>query len=102
MSKKQKQPRQKHSPQRSCVVCRQKVDKRRLTRLVRTPDAGVVVDPTGKKNGRGAYLCDQVACWDKALSSNILNQALKTDISEKETAVIASHKPVASKETEPF
>ena len=102
MSKKQKQVRKKHTPQRTCVVCRQKVDKQRLTRLVRTPDEGVIVDPTGKKNGRGAYLCDQVSCWDKALSTSILNQALKTNISEKETAVIATYKPVDNTETASF
>ncbi len=99
MSKKQKQPRPKHMPQRTCVVCRQKYDKRRLTRLVRTTDVGVVVDPTGKMNGRGAYLCDTLACWEKVLSSKILNQALKTNITEAETAVIATHKPVANKES---
>lgn len=99
MSNKQKQSRKKHSPQRTCVVCRQKVDKRRLIRLVRTVDTGVVVDLTGKKNGRGAYLCDQPSCWDKALNSKILNQALKTNITEEETAVIATHKPVVNKES---
>ena len=96
MAKKQKQPRQKHSPQRSCVVCRQKMDKRRLTRLVRTAEGSVVIDLTGKKNGRGAYLCDQPACWDKALNSNVLNQALKTNISEAEKAEIAAQQPVTS------
>lgn len=96
MAKKQKQPRQKHSPQRSCVVCRQKTDKRRLTRLVKTAEGMVVIDTTGKKNGRGAYLCDQPACWDKAINSNILNQALKTNISEAEKAGIAAQQPVTS------
>lgn len=95
-----KQPvRQRHVPQRTCVVCRQHFDKRRLTRIVRTPDAGVVVDPTGKRNGRGAYLCDQVACWDKALRQPaILNQALNTQVNADELAAIAAdpRRPVAS------
>ncbi len=90
------QPRRKHVPQRTCVVCRQATDKRRLTRLVRTPDSGVVVDPTGKLNGRGAYLCDQAACWDKALRHpGILNQALNSDLSAGELAAIAVHRPAA-------
>lgn len=91
-----KQPRrQKHIPQRMCVVCREKFDKRRLTRIVRTPEEGVVVDPSGKRNGRGAYLCDQPACWDKALNNlRLLNQALNTEITPEEKAVIAAHKPV--------
>src|SRR5262249_61248663 len=64
--------RQKHVPQRTCVVCRQTSAKRTLTRIVRTADQGVWVDPTGKRNGRGAYLCDQITCWERALNSDIL------------------------------
>lgn len=87
-----KQPaRHKHVPQRSCVVCRRQFDKRRMTRIVRTPDSGVVVDPTGKQSGRGAYLCDQIACWDKALRyPGILNQALNAQMTEAEVARIAA------------
>ena len=95
---KQKQPhRPRHIPQRSCVVCRQKYDKRQLIRLVHTPDAGVIVDLTGKRNGRGAYLCDQPACWDKINEKpDILAQALKTTITAAELAAIISHKPAAT------
>jgi predicted RNA-binding protein YlxR (DUF448 family) len=83
--------RQKHIPQRTCIVCRQHFDKRRLTRVVRTPDSGVLIDPTGKRNGRGAYLCDQPACWEKATHhAAILNQALNTQVSEAELAAIAA------------
>ncbi len=68
-----------------CVVCRQKFDKRELTRIVRTPDEGVVVDVTGKRNGRGAYVCDNAACWDKLRTNpQILNQALNTEITALE------------------
>lgn len=94
-----KQPmRRKHVPQRTCMVCRRQVDKRQLTRIVRTPDSGVVVDPTGKRNGRGAYLCDQAACWDKVVRhAGILNQALNAQVSEAELAAIAadSRRPAA-------
>jgi predicted RNA-binding protein YlxR (DUF448 family) len=48
-------------------------------RLVRTPEGQVVVDPTGKRSGRGAYLCDQAACWRQALARGILTRALKLD-----------------------
>ncbi|MCA9941055.1 MAG: YlxR family protein [Anaerolineales bacterium] len=88
------QPRRKHVPQRTCIACGQKSDKRRLTRLVRVPDEGVVVDPTGKRNGRGAYLCDRPACWEKALSSAILNRALGGELTTAEKQSIAAHKPV--------
>lgn len=84
--------RQKHIPQRTCVVCQQKRDKRSLTRLVRTPDVGVIVDPTGKRNGRGAYVCEQTACWDKILHSNLLDKVLNTHVSEAEKA--AFRRPV--------
>ena len=92
---KQKQPhRPKHIPQRSCVVCRQKFDKRRLTRIVCNAEAGVVVDPTGKRNGRGAYFCDQPICWDKiSHKPDILAQALKTMITAEELAEILTHQP---------
>lgn len=89
-----KQIRSRPVPQRTCVACRQKTDKRRLTRIVRTPDAGVVVDLTGKRNGRGAYVCDQPACWDRILNQpGLLNQAFKMQVSQAERAIIAGHKP---------
>jgi predicted RNA-binding protein YlxR (DUF448 family) len=91
-----KQRRPKHIPQRTCVACRQKVDKRRLLRIVRTSDEGVVVDPSGKRNGRGAYLCDQSACWDRALDDKrLLDRALMVEISETDREAIAFHRPGA-------
>jgi predicted RNA-binding protein YlxR (DUF448 family) len=79
-----KKKRQMRIPQRTCVVCREKRDKRLLTRIVRTPDRGVIVDPTGKRNGRGAYLCDEVVCWNSAVESRIIDQALRTELSNEE------------------
>jgi predicted RNA-binding protein YlxR (DUF448 family) len=70
------QPGRKHIPQRSCVVCRTKDAKRGLTRLVRT-DAGLVIDPTGKQNGRGAYLCHNPVCWQRAQETDVLAKALR-------------------------
>jgi uncharacterized protein len=90
-----KGPRPKHIPQRTCVVCRQKQDKRSLVRLVRTPAGPVVVDYSGKQNGRGAYLCANPACWDKASSTpQILQRALKIEqLTEQDIAEITNHKP---------
>ncbi len=83
--------RQRHAPQRTCIVCRRQVDKRRLTRVVRTADSGVLIDPTGKRNGRGAYLCDQPACWERVIQhAAILNQALNAQVTEAELAAIAA------------
>jgi len=80
MAKKQKKP-VKHIPQRTCVGCRQVLSKRDMMRLVRTQD-GVEFDPTGKKNGRGAYIHNRRECWEKALKGN-LEKALHTTISEE-------------------
>ncbi|MCC6793333.1 MAG: YlxR family protein [Thermomicrobiales bacterium] len=80
-----KGPRPKHIPQRMCIACRDRSAKRTLTRVVRTPDGPVMIDPTGKMNGRGAYLCDNKRCWERAISTNILGNALKTEI-DAETA----------------
>jgi predicted RNA-binding protein YlxR (DUF448 family) len=99
MSKKKNPVRPKHVPQRTCFVCREKRDKKQLTRLVRTPEGPVLVDHTGKQNGRGAYLCDQVTCWDKVLANGrLLNQALKTSISAEDLTAIALHRPMAQPE----
>ncbi|GIW05300.1 MAG: hypothetical protein KatS3mg060_0105 [Dehalococcoidia bacterium] len=70
--------RPKHVPIRMCVACRQTSAKRALVRLVRDPAGGVYVDPTGKRNGRGAYLCPGRRCWDLALRRGALEHALKT------------------------
>jgi len=88
-----KSKRRRHTPQRTCVVCRTTADKRTLTRLVRTPDDGVQVDPTGKRNGRGAYLCDQRACWDRALDDGTLARALRTTLSQDDIERIRAARP---------
>ncbi len=79
-----------------CVVCRAKGDKRTLTRIVRT-EAGVRIDPTGKMNGRGAYLCDQDTCWDRAVAGGALNQALRTTLTEEDRNHLLQAKPTMAK-----
>jgi len=76
---KKQQKRVKHIPLRTCIACRTVLAKRALVRIVRSPE-GVVVDLTGKVAGRGAYVHDTRACWEKALRGPI-NQALRTEIS---------------------
>jgi predicted RNA-binding protein YlxR (DUF448 family) len=63
-------------PTRTCVGCRTARPKRELVRLVRQPEGGVVVDPSGKLNGRGAYLCPDEACWTLAERRRGLERAL--------------------------
>lgn len=66
----------KHVPLRSCVACRETKPKRELVRVVRVADDRVEVDLTGKKNGRGAYLCPAQECWERAQKRRALNHAL--------------------------
>ncbi|NNJ08803.1 YlxR family protein [Chloroflexales bacterium ZM16-3] len=67
----------KHVPQRTCVACRRTDAKRGLIRLVRTPEGLAEVDLTGKRNGRGAYLCHTVSCWEVAIKRHALERALR-------------------------
>lgn len=76
-------PRPKHVPQRTCVVCRDTCAKRALTRIVRTGEGTIEVDPTGRMNGRGAYLCDKETCWNRAVSTPVLGNALKTTLTHE-------------------
>ena len=77
----------KHIPQRTCVGCRTTSGKREFIRVVRTPEGMVEVDITGKRNGRGAYLCARAECWAAALGKDRLARALRATISpaERET-----------------
>jgi hypothetical protein len=68
-------------PERTCIACRQIKSKKELTRLVRTAD-GILIDATGKKAGRGAYLCRSIQCWEIGLKGNRIEQALKVMLSE--------------------
>ncbi|MBR0081188.1 MAG: YlxR family protein [Clostridia bacterium] len=65
---------------RMCVACRQMRPKTELLRIVRTEDGSAVADRTGKRNGRGAYLCPSRACFEKAVKSRALERALEIGI----------------------
>jgi hypothetical protein len=71
---------QRQPPRRTCVACRSTGDKRGLVRLVRTADGDVEVDLTGKKAGRGAYLCPRPGCWETALKRGRVEAALRTKL----------------------
>jgi predicted RNA-binding protein YlxR (DUF448 family) len=76
---KTKGPRPKHVPQRTCIACRRTDAKRGLMRLVRDAEGHVALDATGKRAGRGAYLCYDPACWEQALKRHGLARALRLD-----------------------
>lgn len=71
---------QRKIPMRTCVVSREKCEKKDLIRVVRTPEGNVEIDVTGKKNGRGAYLKKDALIFEKAKKSKILDRILEVDI----------------------
>ena len=73
----------KKIPQRQCVGCRTMKDKKALIRVVRTPEGQIVLDATGKKSGRGAYVCPDPACLKKARKSRVLERAFSLEIPEE-------------------
>ena len=80
----------KHVPLRSCVACREVKAKRELVRLVRTPEGNIELDKTGKKNGRGAYVCPTPGCWEKALTGKQLERTLRHPLSQANRAELKS------------
>ncbi|GLG00602.1 hypothetical protein Alches_06410 [Alicyclobacillus hesperidum subsp. aegles] len=70
-------------PLRKCVGCQEMKPKRELVRVVHTPEGEVRVDPTGKQNGRGAYLCPQPSCLQTAQKRRSLERMLKTSIPDQ-------------------
>lgn len=66
---------------RTCVICRQSFDKRQLMRFVRTPQ-GVRYDSTGKQTGRGAYICDNVNCRERLVTTSALSRALRVRLTD--------------------
>ena len=75
-------PARRHEPVRTCVGCREEAGKRALIRLVRGPDGVVRRDPTGRAEGRGAYLHDDPACFEQARRRRALQRALKAEVPE--------------------
>lgn len=70
----------KKIPMRSCVVTREKCEKRDLIRIVRTPEGEVLIDLNGKMNGRGAYIKKDVSVVDKAQKSKVLERHLEVNV----------------------
>jgi predicted RNA-binding protein YlxR (DUF448 family) len=73
------------------VGCRETSAKRQFVRIVRTPAGPVEIDPTGKKSGRGAYLCPQPGCWQEALKKDRLARALRTTLSQEDRSMLREY-----------
>ncbi len=74
---------------RMCVACREMRPKKELLRIVRTPEGAVLADTTGRANGRGAYLCHNPACLNKALKIKALERALEIKMTQELAASLA-------------
>lgn len=73
----------KKTPIRQCVACREKREKHALARVVRTPEGEVLYDAKGKVNGRGAYVCRDIKCLEKAVKSRAIARALECDVPDE-------------------
>ena len=73
----------KKIPMRLCVACRTGRPKRELLRIVRTTEGTVVVDRSGRLNGRGAYICPNIDCFEKAIKTKAIDRALEVHLDEE-------------------
>lgn len=71
----------KHIPLRMCIICRKKYPKQQLRRYVVTAD-GIYVDASGKQRGRGAYVCDDLACQQRTTTGDGLGKALRVRVTD--------------------
>lgn len=70
----------KKVPQRKCIACQDRDNKKELIRIVKNKEGQIFIDLTGKANGRGAYICKDSECLKKAIKSKALNRAFKMEV----------------------
>ncbi len=75
--------RRKKIPVRLCLSCRSRQEKKAMIRIIRTPEGKIEIDPTGKKSGRGTYVCPDTACIEK-ITQKTLSSALKSTLGKTE------------------
>ena len=75
-------------PMRMCVGCREMKEKRELIRIVRTPEGETLIDPTGKKSGRGAYVCRSPECLKRAIKQKQLERQLQVSLTDEVNEVL--------------
>lgn len=81
------------TPLRTCIGCQEQKNKRELVRIVRTPEGNVELDPTGKKAGRGTYICNNRNCLDAAAKAKRFERSLKHPVSPSVVQELAAHLP---------
>lgn len=72
----------KSIPQRTCIGCNVKKDKKELIRIVKDNQNNISIDKTGKANGRGAYICDNIECLEKAIKNKRIEKSFQMSIDE--------------------
>lgn len=72
----------KKIPQRTCIGCKEKKEKRELIRIVKDKEGNITLDKTGRSNGRGAYICDNIQCLEKAIKTKALARTFEMEIEE--------------------
>ena len=73
----------KKVPQRKCIACQDRDSKKELIRIVKNKEGKIFLDPTGRANVRGAYVCKSSECLKKAIKSKALNKAFKIDVPDE-------------------
>lgn len=74
-----------------CIGCQTMFNKKELLRIVRTPEGEILLDNTGKKSGRGAYICSNLECFNKIINTKKLAKALKTSIPDEVYETLKVH-----------
>ena len=92
---------QKKTPMRRCLGCMESFPKKELIRVVRSPEGEISLDPTGKKAGRGAYVCRRGECLRKAIKQRQLERQLQSSMSEAvHDALLAEMEKLSAEEKE--
>lgn len=73
----------KNIPQRTCIGCNEKKDKKDFIRIVKDNENNISIDKTGKANGRGAYICDNIECLEKAIKNKRIEKSFKMNINNE-------------------
>lgn len=73
----------KKIPQRQCIGCHEMKNKKDLIRILKTDNEGIIIDTTGRKNGRGAYICPDIHCLEKAISTKGLDRSFKMAVDKE-------------------
>jgi predicted RNA-binding protein YlxR (DUF448 family) len=90
----------KKEPLRTCIGCGEGKPKKELLRIVKTPEGEIMLDPCGRKNGRGAYICRNAACMEKAAKTRGLDRSFRENVPQEVYARLAAEVKALAGETD--